>query len=92
MPSKATPLCIFWNVGIERNMLAFDNVELLVQRLKNSFVCNLWSWSRVFVDVGPTSLISFINWQGSKRRQVKFFVLSLPHLVKHFGSQYILLV
>ena len=47
-------------------MLAFDTVELSIQRLKNSFVCNLWYWTRVFVDVGPTSLISFINWQGSK--------------------------
>ena len=43
------------------NMLAFDNEELLIQRLKNSFVCNLWSWSRVSVDMNLISLVSFID-------------------------------
>ena len=47
-------------------MLAFDIVELLVQRMKYSFVCNLWFWTRAFVDVDPNSLISFIDWLGSK--------------------------
>ena len=42
-PWKVAPLCIFWTVWKERNMLAFDNAELTVQRMKNSFVCNLWS-------------------------------------------------
>ena len=27
----------------ERNMLVFDNAEFLVQMMKNSFICNLWS-------------------------------------------------
>ena len=43
------------------NMLAFDNEELLIQRLKNYFVCNLWSWSRVSVDMNLISLVSFID-------------------------------
>ena len=47
-------------------MLAFDNAEFSVQRIKNSFIHNLWSWSRVPVDVDPTSLFSFIDWLGSK--------------------------
>ena len=59
-------LCIFWIVWKERNLLAFDNEELSVQRLKNSFVYNLRSWSRVFVDMSPNSLVSFIHWLGSK--------------------------
>ncbi|RVW44551.1 Vacuolar protein sorting-associated protein 60.2 [Vitis vinifera] len=50
-PGKVVPLCIFWTVWKERNMLAFDNAELSVQRMKNSFVCNLWSWTRAFVNV-----------------------------------------
>ena len=35
---KAAPLCIFWAVWKERNMIAFDNKELSIHRLKNSFV------------------------------------------------------
>ena len=36
-------LCIFWSVWNERNLLAFGNEEFSLQRLKYSFVCNLWS-------------------------------------------------
>ena len=36
------------------NMIVFDNVELSIQRMKNSFICNLWSWSRVFVYEGQS--------------------------------------
>lgn len=47
-------------------MIAVDYAELLVQKMENSFVYNLWSWSRVHVDVDPISLVSFIDWLGSK--------------------------
>ena len=60
------PLCIFWIVWKERNMLVFGNEELSLQRLKNSFVCNLWSWIRVSIDLSPFSLVSFIDWLGSE--------------------------
>lgn len=48
-------------------MLEFDNVEFSVQRMQNSFLCNLWSWSKVSVDVGPISPFSFIDWLGSRK-------------------------
>ena len=54
-----TPLCIFWLVWKERNRLAFRNEELSIQRLKYSFVCNLWSWVRVSLVASPSSLVSF---------------------------------
>ena len=44
----------------------FDNGELSIERLKNSFVCNLWYWSSVVVDMTPMSFVSFIDWLGSK--------------------------
>ena len=47
-------------------MLVFGNEELSLQRLKNSFVCNLWSWIRVSIDLSPFSLVSFIDWLGSE--------------------------
>ena len=61
-------------------------------RLKYSFTCNLWYWTRMSVDVNPTFLISFINWIGSKWELMMIFVLSLLHLVEPFGSQYILIL
>ena len=68
-----TPLCIFWTVWKERNLLVFDNKDLSIQRLKNYFVCNLWSWSRVSVDMSPISLVSFIDWLNSKQGYVMIF-------------------
>ena len=35
------PLCIFWTVWKERNRLTFRGGVLDIQKLKNSFVCNL---------------------------------------------------
>ena len=53
-------LYIFWSVWKERNLLAFGNEELSLHRLKYSFVCNLWFC------VSPSSLVSFLDWLGSK--------------------------
>ena len=63
---QMTPLCIFWSVWKERNLLAFGNEELSLHRLKYSFVCNLWSWVRASVVLSPSSLVSFLDWLGSK--------------------------
>ena len=62
---QMAPLCIFWSVWKERNRLAFGNEELSLQRLKYSFVCNLWSWVKVSLVESPSSLVSFLNWIGS---------------------------
>ena len=40
---KSTLLCIFWTVWKERNRLTFRGGVLNIQKLKNFFVCNLWS-------------------------------------------------
>ena len=58
------PLCIFWLVWKERNLLAFGNEEFSL--LKNSFVCNLWSWVSVSIVLSPSSLVTFFDWLGSK--------------------------
>ena len=39
----------------------FENEELSNQRLKNSFVCILWSWTKMFVEDGPLTLVSFFD-------------------------------
>ena len=56
-----TPLCIFLSVWKELNMLAFENEELSLQRLKYSFVCNIWSWVRVSIILSLSSLLSFLD-------------------------------
>ena len=62
---KTTPLFIFWAVWKERNRIAFDNEKLSIHRLKNSFVCNLWLWTKSVVNDGPLPLLSFFDWLGA---------------------------
>ena len=38
---KSVPMCKFWTVWKERNLIAFRDETLAVQRLKHSFVFNL---------------------------------------------------
>ena len=55
------PLCLFWTVWKERNRIAFDNEELSIHRIKNSFVCNFWTWTKLYID-GSLPLINFFDW------------------------------
>ena len=44
-------------------MIAFDNEGFSIQRMKVFFVCNLWSWTKLFIDEHPLPLINFlIGW------------------------------
>ena len=62
---QMAPLCIFWSVWKERNRLAFRGGVVNVQRLKNSFVCNLWNWAKVYLGEEAFSLIGFLEWIAS---------------------------
>ena len=33
--------------------------------MKNSFVCNFWSWTKSVINEGPLPLINFFDWLGS---------------------------
>ena len=59
---NSIPLCIFWTVWKERNRLAFKGGVLNIQKLKNSFVCTLWSWARVYIGEESSSLLGFLEW------------------------------
>ena len=63
---KAAPSCIFWAVWKERNRIVFYNEELSIHRVKNSFVCNFWSWTKLYIVDGPLPLINFCDWLGSR--------------------------
>ena len=59
---NSIPLCIFWTVWKERNRLTFKRDSLAIQNLKNSFVCNLWSWARVYMGEESSLLSGFLEW------------------------------
>ena len=58
----AAPLCLFWSIWRERNMIAFDDERCSVHRLKTSFVFSLWSWSNVHIIENSYSLMDFLVW------------------------------
>ena len=62
----AAPLCLFWSIWRERNMIAFDDKCFSVNRLKTSFVFSLWSWSNVHIIENLDSLMDFLVWLGCK--------------------------
>ena len=55
----------FWTVWKERNCIAFRDGNLVVQRLKHSFVSNLWSWNSLYIGEEITSLAGFLEWLAS---------------------------
>ena len=63
---RSIPLFIFWTVWKERNRLAFKGGgELAIQKIKNSFVCNVWGWAKVYSGAEPRFLIGFLEWIAS---------------------------
>ena len=38
---------------------------LAIQKLKTSFVCNLWGWAKLYIGEEPLSLIGFLEWLAS---------------------------
>ena len=53
--------------------MAFNNETFSAYRLKNSFICNFWSWSNVSSGDRDRSLLEFLTWM----RYRYFFFLDL---------------
>ena len=70
----------------ERNKIVIDNEEFSIHRLKYSFVCNLWSWIKLYIDADPLSLIDFFDWLGSRRGQARFLFFVLFCSFLPFGT------
>ena len=47
------------------NQRSFDNEEHSNQYLKNSFLRNLFTWVKMYTEIGSPSLFNFIEWLGS---------------------------
>ena len=63
---RARYVCLFWTVYKARNKIAFEDAMLPIQKLKPSFVHFLWAETKLCIKEGPTTLIEFIEWLGSK--------------------------
>ena len=88
---ESNPFIHFLNSLEAKKQNCFWNEELSNQRLKHSSICNLWSWTKLFIDDNLLSLISFIDWLGSRWGLVLFFV-ALFSLSCAFGDQCMLFV
>ena len=56
----------FWMVWKEKNRLTFKGGRVLaIQKFKNSFVCNLWCWTILYIREESLSLIGFLEWLAS---------------------------
>ena len=62
---NSIPLFIFWTVWKEKNKLAFRG-ELVIQKIKYSFVCNIWDWAKLYMGEEPNSFIGFLEWLASR--------------------------
>ena len=58
----AVPLCLFWTIWRERNRVVFEDVLLSAQRMKNSLVCALWSWSKTDTHTQALNIIDFLDF------------------------------
>ena len=59
-------LFIFWTVWKERNRLAFrGGGGLAIQKIKYSFVCNMWGWAKLYNGAESRSIIGFLEWIAS---------------------------
>ena len=51
--------------GEEYISIQGEGGELAIQKVKNSFVCNLWGWVKLYNGAEPHSLIGFLEWIAS---------------------------
>ena len=74
---QVRPLCLFWAIWKAKNKIAFEDSVLSIQRLKASFTYLLWSKTKLWIKGGPSTLIDFIDWVGSRwgRRFCVFLVV-----------------
>ena len=61
----------------ERNNISFDNEKNSIHRLKHSFLCNIWTWSKLFLVFSPPSVVDFVDLVGLVVRRALFFVAPL---------------
>ena len=66
------------------NSGAFDNYENMNQLIRNSFLCFLWDWVRLYNGTGSMLLVDFMDWLGSVKSMVAVFFLFTCFLIVGF--------
>ena len=46
----------------ERNKLVFEDVNISINRMESTLLCNLWSWVNLYSIERPMSLVDFFTW------------------------------
>ena len=62
----AAPLCPFWTVWHNRNMLVFENRATSDQRTKFIFLSKLWSLANTHSVDNMNTLVDFLTWLGCR--------------------------
>ena len=62
----AAPICLFWTVWHNRNMLVFENRVTSDQRTKFLFLSKLWTLANTHSVEKMNSLVDFLTWLGSR--------------------------
>ena len=63
---NAAPVCLFWTVWQNRNMLVFENRVTSDQRTKFLFLSKLWTLANTYSGEKMYSLVDFLTWLGSR--------------------------
>ena len=62
----AAPICLFWTVWPNRNMLVLENRVTSDQRTKVIFLSKLWTLANTHSVEKMYSLVDFLTWLGSR--------------------------
>ena len=84
---RSIPLFIFWTVWKEMNRLAFRGGKLAIQKIKYSFVCNLWGWAKLYNGAESQSLIGFLEWIASSWGLVGFLLFFWSFVMWHLSPR-----
>ena len=60
------PFCLFWTLWTEMNRVAFENGVSSAQRIKVTFLSNLWSWANMSSVDNTYSLLDVLAWLGCR--------------------------
>ena len=63
---NAAPVCLFWTVWHNRNMLVFENRATSDQRTKFLFLSKLWTLANTHSGEKTYSLVDFLTWLGCR--------------------------
>ena len=62
----AAPVCLFWTVWHNRNLLVFEDKVTSDQRTKCLFLSRLWTLANTHSVEKTNSLVDFMTWLGTR--------------------------